>query len=213
MTIEEYKKIRNSTKDLAYKILNSKKDNRDEMIYAGKLLDFWDGQAMVFDTEEESDVLMDFLIYERDREGNKLIDNFYNSDVQLNEIEEEILEGMVNYHSSLFEVQEINRDSCILTLIDLFDGNYKEYKLMDLGFSQTAKVGLVIYSRLIPVRRINMTSGVSFGFDLPAKDKILSNVSFLRFKRKGNLNSTDLFVLALKKSKQYGINLIGMETN
>jgi len=109
---------------------------------------------------------------------------------------------MVNYHSSLFEVQEINSDSCILTLIDLFDGNYKEYKLMDLGFPQTAKVGLVIYSRLIPVRRINMTSGVSFGFDLPAKDKILSNVSFLRFKRKGNLNSTDLFVLALKKSKQ-----------
>ena len=213
MTIEEYKKIRNSTKDLAYKILNSKKDNRDEMIYAGKLLDFWDGQAMIFDTEEESDVLMDFLIYERDRGGNKLIDNFYSSDVQLNEIEEEILEGMVNYHSSLFEVQEINSDSCILTLIDLFDGNYKEYKLMDLGFSQTAKVGLVIYSRLIPVRRINMTSGVSFGFDLPAKDKILSNVSFLRFKRKGNLNSTDLFVLALKKSKQYGINLIGMETN
>ena len=183
------------------------------MIYAGKLLNFWDGQAMIFDTEEESDVLMDFLIYERDIEGNKLIDNFYNSDVQLNEIEEEILEGMVNYNSSLFEVQEINSDSCILTLIDLFDGNYKEYKLMDLGFSQTTKVGLVIYSRLIPVRRINMTSGVSFGFDLPAKDKILSNVSFLRFKRKGNLNSTDLFVLALKKSKQYGINLIGMETN
>ena len=71
--------------------------------------------------------------------------------------------------------------------------------------------GLVFYFRLLPIRDINITSGVSFGFDPSVKDRILSDISFARFKRKGKLNSTSLFVLAHKKSKQYGINLISKE--
>ena len=211
MTIEEYKIIRNAGKDLANKILDFKKGNRKETIYAGKLLGFWDGKAMVFDSEDESDVLMDFLIYERNKRGEKLIDKFYDSETELDDIEEEILEGMVSYHSSLFEIININRESCILTLIDLFDKNHKEFKLIDLGLSQSCKIGLVFYYRLLPVRDVNITSGVSFGFDSSVKDRILSDISFARFKRKGKLNSTDLFVLTHKKSKQYGINIVSQE--
>ena len=211
MVIEEYKNIRNTGKDLANKILNFKKGNREETIYAGKLLGFWDGEAMVFDSDDESDVLMDFLIYERNKRGEKLIDKFYDSETELDDIEEEILEGMVSYHSSLFEIININRESCILTLIDLFDKNHKEFKLIDLGLSQSCKIGLVFYYRLLPIRGFNITSGVSFGFDSSVKDRILSDISFARFKRKGKLNSTDLFVLTHKKSKQYGINIVSQE--
>lgn len=211
MTIEEYKIIRNAGKDLANKILDFKKGNREETIYAGKLLGFWDGKVMVFDSDDESDILMDFLIYERNKRGEKLIDKFYDSETELDNIEEEILEGMVSYHSSLFEIININRESCILTLIDLFDKDHKEFKLIDLGLSQSCKIGLVFYYRLLPVRDINITSGVSFGFDTTVKDKILSDISFARFKRKGKLNSTDLFVLTHKKSKQYGINIVSQE--
>jgi len=211
MTIEEYKNIRNAGKDLANKILDFKKNNRAEMIYAGKLLGFWDGKAMVFDSDDESDVSMDFLIYERNKRGEKLIDKFYDSETELDDIEEEILEGMVSYHSSLFEIVNINRESCILTLIDLFDKDHKEFELIDLGLSQTVRIGIVFYFRLLPIRDINMTSGVSFGFDTTVKGKILSDISFARFKRKGKLNSTDLFVLTHKKSKQYGINIVSQE--
>ena len=213
MTIDEYKRIRNVTTDLAYKILYSKKDTRDEMIYAGKLLDFWDGQIMVFDNEDESDVLMDFLIYEKTTKGIKLIDSFYDSDIHIDDLEEEILEGMINYHSSLFEIRTIDRITCTLKLSDLFDRSHKEYKLIDLGFSQTGQVGLVFYSRLIPIRGINMTSGVTFVFNGSLKNRILRDFSFQRFKRKVNANSSDLFVFALKKSKQYGLSTKKMDTN
>jgi len=77
----------------------------------------------------------------------------------------------------------------------------------------TAKIGMVIYTRLIPIRDINMTSGVSFAFNSSDKNKVLSDFSFLRFKKKGRITSTDFFVLALKKSKQYGINIYGTEMN
>jgi hypothetical protein len=213
MTKNDYKIIRARTKDLAYKILYSTKNKRDEMIYAGILLGFWDGKEMVFETEEENDVLMDFLIYERGKKGDKLITNFYNSEIQLDEIEEEIIEGLNNYYSSLFEIKDIDTDSNILFLSDLFDKDLKEYKLMDVGFSMTAKIGLIIYTRLIPIKDINMTSGVSFAFNSSDKNRVLSDFSFLRFKKKGRVTSTDFFVLAFKKSKQCGINVYGTEMN
>ena len=65
MTIEEYKNIRNAGKDLANKILDFKKGNREDTIYAGKLLGFWDGKAMVFDSDDESDVLMDLTFLKK----------------------------------------------------------------------------------------------------------------------------------------------------
>jgi len=207
MTINEYKKIRNVGIDLAYKILNYDKDGRNEIIYAGKILDFWNGQAMQFESDDESDVLMDFLIYERNKKGTKLIDKFCDSDFELNGIEEEILKGMVNYHSSIFEIRDIDQDNCILIIIDLLDNNHREFKLIDIGFSQSARIGLVFFTRLIPIGDINMTSGVSFGFDFSIKDKILNEISFSKLKLKRKLNSTELFIIVHKKSKQYGMNI------
>ncbi len=212
MTIEEYREIRNTGKNLSYKILDWKKDARQEIIYAAKMLGFWNGQVMVFDSDDESDVLMDFLIYEKGKNGAKLIEMFFESDVELEDLEEEILEGMIDYQSSLFEITSIDRDKHTLQLVDLFDKSHKQFELMDIGFSQTAKVGLIVYTRLIPIRNTNMTSGVSFGFDTSVKDKLLNELSFEKIKRKGNLNSTDLFVIALKKSKRYGITVVKMET-
>ena len=109
MTTEDYKILRNSGMELAYKILALLSKKNKDVQNAGTLLGFWDGKAMIFDSEEESDVLMDYLIYEKNNFGNKLIDKFYNSDIELSEIEEEILEGMVDYHSSLFEIKSIEK--------------------------------------------------------------------------------------------------------
>lgn len=213
MKIDDYKKIRNIGKDLAYKILNSGNNSRNDMIYAGKVLGLWDGQVMNFDSEEESDILMDFLLYERSKNRKKLIDKFYDSNVILTDEEEEVLESMVNYHSSLFEIISINIEQCFLTVIDLLDKNKTEYKIMDIGFSQTAVTGIVFYSRLLPVRKLFMTSGVSFGFDKSMKNKILSDISFSKLKRNKKLNSTDLFVLAHKRNKLYGSEISKIELN
>ena len=211
MTIEDYKIIRNTGKTLAYKILDYNKNNRDDMIFAGKVLKFWDGAAMVLDKEEESDVLMDFLIYEKNKHGKRLIDSFYDSEIELSDLEEEILEGQIDYHSSLFEILDIDTVNCEITLTDLLENNNTVYKLMDLGLSQTGRIGLLVYTRLIPIRDINMTSGVSFGFVAKVKDKILNDISLERFKKRRKLGSTDLYILTHKKSKIYGLDIVKIE--
>jgi len=208
MTIKEYKNVRNKAKDLSSKILDIKNSERNELIYAAKLLGFWNGNSMIFDSEDESDIMLDFLIYERNKQGVKCIDKFYDSDIKLDDLEEDILEGMVNYHSSLFEIQDINKDNAILTLIDLFDKNHKEFKLIDVGLSQTSTIGLLIYSRLLPIQDFSITSGMSFGFAPSVIDRILSDISNAQFKKRRMLNSTDLFVLCHQKNKQYGLNIV-----
>ena len=68
MTIEKYKAIRNSGRNFADKIINVKKLNKENLIYAGKSLGLWKDQKLVFDSEEESDVLMDFLVFEKGKD-------------------------------------------------------------------------------------------------------------------------------------------------
>lgn len=212
MQIDEYLKIRETGKNLAYKILNFNKDGKNALLYAGKLLDFWDGKAMVFDKEEESDVLMDFLIYEKNKYGQKLIDLFYDSDFELTDLEEEIAEGQVNYHSSLFEILKIDKSNSTLILMDVLNKEIADFILIDMGLSKTSKPGLLIYTRLIPIRKMNMTSGVSFGFESRFKERILSDISLERLKKRRNLNSGELYILMHKKSKQYGIDINKIET-
>lgn len=212
MQIDEYLNIRETGKNLVSKILNFDEDGRNAMLHAAKLLDFWNGKVMVFDKEEEADVLMDFLIHEKNKYGKKLIDLFYDSDFKLTDLEEEIAEGHVNYHSSLFEIVKIDKSNSTLILKDLLNKDIADFILMDMALSQTGKTGLLIYTRLIPIREINITSGVSFGFQSMVKERILSDISLERLKKRRKLDSADLYILMHKKSKQYGIDINKIET-
>ncbi len=211
MTLEEYKTIRNTSKDLVSKVLDFK-NNRDDIIYAGKKLGFWDGEKMVLDNDDESDVLMDFLIYEKNKKGKRRIDLFYDSDIELTELEEEILEGQIDYHSSLFEIIGINSSKYELELIDLLDKNSPIFKLMDIGISQTGSKGMIAFTRLIPIRDINLTSGVSFGFAPLAKERVLNDMSAERFKIRRKLNTSEMYILTHKKSKLYGLEIKLLKT-
>jgi len=212
MQVEDYLNIRNTARELASKILNYNTDSKNAMIYAGKLLGFWNGDSMVFDSDEESDVLMDFLIYEKNKLGQRLIDLFYDSDIELTDIEEDILEGQVEYHASLFEILQTNQTNYTLVLRDLLSVDKPEFTLMDMGLSQTGNQGLLLYTRLIPILEINMTSGVSFGFESNKKEQLLDDISLEQFKKRRKLDSTDLFLLTHKKRKLYGREIFKIET-
>jgi len=207
MTVEDYRAIRKVGMNLNNKILNSV-SNKADMEYAGKLLGFLDGNKMIFDEDDETDVLMNYIIFEKNKKGKILLDNFYDSEIELDDLEEEILEGLINSYASLFEVTEIDKENCILTFSDFYSNKEQTYKVIDINFSQTAQIGGLIYTRLIPVRDIYMSSGVHFGFNSSQKQRLLSDISFLRFKTSKKLSSSDLYVHLYKKSKLYGIKAI-----
>jgi len=210
MTIEEYREIRKLGMNLNTKILDYV-SNKADMDYAGKQLGFLSGNKMIFDDDDETDVLMNYIIFEKNKKGKILLDKFYDSEIELEELEEEILEGLVNSYASLFEVTKIDQEKCIISFSDVFSDTNQTYSVMDINFSQTAEMEGLIYARLIPIRDIYMSTGVHFSFNSSQKQRLLSDISFLRFKSGKKLSSSELYTHLFKKSKLYGIKTITHE--
>jgi len=189
------------------KIIKSDPNLNKDLKYAGKRLGFWDGYQMVFESEEETDTLMNYIVFEKNKQGRRLIDAFYESDIDISSVEKEILEGAVNSIFSLFEITDLDPYHYEITLKDVLENDHQLYTLMDTGLSQTARKGFLLFTRLMPVRDIYITSGVSFPFESSQKERIFNDISMEKFKKKKKrLNSSDLYILFSKKSKTYGIN-------
>ncbi len=206
MKLTDYKAIREAGKEIGSKIFNFAVDsNKHELISAAKLLGFWDGKMMVFDSENDSETMMDLMVFEKISPNIPACKRFQMSNPKLNDLQQENLNGALNNYSSLFEVKSIDSIGNTVVLGDLLDANRNEYLLMDIGMSKTARLGSIFYTRLIPIRDINMTSGASFIFEKIYKDKLLSAISFASVKKRRKLTSTEMFILMHEKNRQFGM--------
>ncbi len=206
MNLSDYRAIRESGKEIGGDIFKYAVDgNKQDLISAAKLLGFWNGKMMVFDSQEDSETLMDFMVFEKISSNLPACKRFQMSNPKLNALQQEHLDGILNNYSSLFEVKSIDSVGNTLVLEDLLDPGKKEYLLMDIGMSKTMQAGFILFTRLIPIRDINMTSGVSFAFDRAYKEILLSAHSFASFKKRRKLTSTETYILFQDKKQQFGI--------
>jgi len=206
MKLRDYRAIREEGKKLGSKIFKFAVDNtKQELISAAKLLGFWDGKMMVFDSEHDSETLMDFIVFEKATQNAPVFKRFHMTNPELNDLQQENMNGIFNNYPSLFEIKSIDSMGNTLVLVDLLDDSRKEYSLMDIGMSNTAPPGFILFTRLIPIRDVNMTSGASFGFEKISKDKLLSAISLALLKKRRKLTGTELFILIHEKNRQYGV--------
>lgn len=207
MKLTEYKAIRQAGMELGQEIFKfSTNVFKDDLIITAKLLGLWNGKLMVFEDDNETEALMDFMVFEKPANYAPAYQRFYDSNPKLTELQQENLNGILNFHSSLFEVKHIDSTNHTIVFVDILDEDKKEYLLMDVGLSRTTSVGLIFYTRLIPIRDINMTSGLAFVFDNSLKEKLLSAISLASFKKRRKLTSTEMFLLFYEKNRQHGLN-------
>jgi len=206
---EQYIKIREAGRILSEKIFPEGAKNKIE--YAAKKLDLWSNErkTLMFDDESDMEAFAEYLIYQPDKKGTTVLDNFYESDIELSDFEEDYLEGMVDSYASLFAIQEVDADNATLILKDELDKDAKVYSLMDINLSQTAKPDILIYTRLLPIEDVFISSGLSFIYHPQYKTNMMNHISSLRFRKRRKLTSSDLFILCYKKNNEYGM---AMET-
>lgn len=60
----------------------------EDLKYAGKHLRCRDNGKLVFEGENDQSIFMDFLFFERNRYGKTMFNSLYESDMELNELEE-----------------------------------------------------------------------------------------------------------------------------
>jgi hypothetical protein len=221
MKLSDYMAIREAGKELGSKIFNYVVDkNKHELISTAKILKLWDGRKFIFNSENDSNVLMDYVVFEKTIHSTPAFKRFHLNNLEQNDLQQEYVNGMCHNYSSLFEVKSIDRICNTLVLADLLDDNRKEYLLMDIGLSKSEQTDFVLFTRLIPIWDIYMTSGVSFGFDKIHKAKLFSAISFHVFQKRRKLNFTEMYVLMHEKNRQFGMEtrtektgLTGFSTN
>jgi len=205
MQLKEYKAIRESGKEFGSEIIKFITENyKSDLLIAAKLLGFWNGKIIVFEKELDPETMMDFIVFEKMTQNAPAFKRYFDSSPTLNDLQLENMNGIINFYSSLFELKHIDSNNNTLVLEDLLDTG-KEYLLMDIGMSQTAIVGYIFYTRLIPIRDIKMTSGMTFVFQNMYKGKLLAAISLAKFKKRRKLTSTELFLLIHEKNRQYGL--------
>ncbi|RLF33140.1 MAG: hypothetical protein DRN07_03330 [Thermoplasmata archaeon] len=203
--IEKYKTYRKIGMELNHKIMDSCLD-RDVLMKSARLLGIARGKTLIFDSEDETSVLMDFALNEY-RVNNKNTIEIYREKIGWqNEIEKDILDALLSSYTSLFKVTSIYEAENTLLLNDIL--NKKDnLKLIDIAFSKTAIPGLLLFIRLIPFKDFNMTSGISFAFPGDLEEYLLRRYKKLSKKVKTDSESIKRFISFFRLSKTDGIEV------
>ena len=179
--IQRYKKIRETGRELAGKMLSVippeilKRTAKDmNILHKG---------TFVFDSEEEMSFLQDRTMYDVPWDGKNAVEHFEarkGSDLSVEE--KKVLEGMKGAYFSLFEIVGRTRGMSV-QLFDLLSNEHIE--LTDVSMSRSARKGTILAARVLKVENMYMTSGSIYPFGPEQKDILISGLKTQQIVRRG----------------------------
>jgi hypothetical protein len=205
--INKYKKYREVGKILNHKIID-RFIGRDIILLSGKylgLVSLVKKNTLIFDNESETAALMDFAINEYQTNGINAVQLYKDKVILKNDIEVEILDALVKSYTSLFKITNIKRNETKLILSDVLNKNNEQIEIIDIGFSQTARAGLLIFLRIVPFADFNITGGYGFPFNGDLEEYLLKEYKHLVKQIKSSSESIKRFVSFFKLYRRHGI--------
>jgi hypothetical protein len=169
-----YRRYRVDGRTLNHKIMDATLDRAAVMQAARALGMKGPGNAVFFDTEDETSILIDCAFYECKTKGKNAIVRYQEEIGGETKIERELLAAMVASSTSLFRIESVSRRTSSLSLVDLVNQNLV-ITLMDLSLSETGAVNYLIFFRPITLASFSMTSGVAFVFPGHLESKLLAH--------------------------------------
>lgn len=203
--IEKYKTYRKIGMELNHKMMKTCL-SLDALKNSAELLGIARGDVFLFDTEDETSVLMDFALNEYRVDDKNTVEIYREKIGGKNEIEKETLGALLSSYTSLFKIASISREESTLILNDIL--NKKDsIRLMDISLSKSAAPGLLLFTRLLSFKDFNMTSGVSFVFPGDLEGHLLEEYEKLSKKVGGDSDSIKRFVSFFLLDKICGIGV------
>jgi len=203
-TYQHYRKVR---KELNHKIMHSVSGGT-AILHSAKALGMkGPGRQVVLDSDDDTDVLMDYMFYEYRSGGKNAVERYQAEVGPENQIEEELLTTMVNSYTSLFKVVSVSKSTLSLQLSDLLNQD-NSLTLMDIGFSQSCVPGLVLFIRPITLTNFSMTSGIAFVFPGHEEQYLLKRALHHHRRGQSPRDSAKRYQTFFKLSKRRGIEVI-----
>jgi len=141
----------------------------------GMVLGIYKNDTLVFSSESETDVLMDYCIYDYRWDGRNVIERYINqTPIEDGSDEQILLNAMLEARYSLFVVDDVVRGRGVRTR-DLLRGD--SGFIMDVAFSETAVKGFILACRIIsPGGGFSMTTGAGLPADRPIVGRIIQEI-------------------------------------
>jgi len=208
-TLSKYNNYREIGKALNHKIINCFID-RDIILLSGKylgLVSLVKKNALIIDNESETAALMDFAINEYMIDDNSAVQRYKDHGMFENQIEDDILNALLKSYTSLFKITNIISQNNILTLTDLLNINCEPIEIIDMGLSQTAVAGLLMFLRIVPFSDFNMSGGLGFAFSNDLEEYLIKEYKHIAKRVKSSSESLKRYVAFFKLYRRYGIEI------
>ncbi len=174
--LRTYKRLRQIGMDLMGAVVKSL--SKELILQAARDLRLLDKKGRIIcDTEDELSFIMDRAIHDIPWPEQRYIETYHQEQAaKLSLDQQEILRAHIQPVFSLYEVAEVSRGRGVW-LVDLF--RPQEFFLMDTGLGTTADEGCLLASRVIHLKGIHFTSGVSTPFGPEHKERLTSHFALL----------------------------------
>jgi len=173
--VARYQHLRSVTRNLSQRLVERlSKDALDE---GGKKLGFLRGGTFVFDSADETSILMDYCMYDVRRKGRNAVEQ-YLIDSAPDPASDEMacLRAMQRAVYSLFVVESAIRGFGVNARNAISN---EPLVIVDIGFGSSAKPGLVLASRLFFHEGFAMTGGAALPIGMPPENERQSLVKML----------------------------------
>lgn len=198
-TLVQYKTLRKTIMDLLNKMLDS---GNFDLNWGMERLGFINTKHLIQDNKNYVTAICDFVIFESSEKGARIMSKMGNDTNLFTKPELLMINKMISFIFSIFEVIEVDKESCTIRLFDIL--NKKEYIVMDIGMALSYKVEIVMIIRLVKIGDYTyMCTGNVFSFETKYKKRLLNDLQFQKIK-KPRFTSADLFIWGFKQFKQIG---------
>jgi hypothetical protein len=165
--ISRYKRLRAVGRNLNHKMVE--RLSKDVLHEGGKRLAILHKGVLVFNSEDESAILMDYCLYDVRRNGRNAVDQYLLDSEPGPESDEMVcLRSMQHAVYSLFIVESVIPGFGV-TVRDLLSDRI--ILIVDMGFGSTAQPGLIFASRLLFHEGFTMTGGAALPVGVPPEDQ------------------------------------------
>jgi hypothetical protein len=169
--LEQYQHIRQVAKSYVSGLVSFAKHPEADPKRIGKILGFYHDGQMIFQSETDVSVMMDFTLAEKIYGGKSIVDLEIEANHDLDDERRTILEAYRSGYTSLFEVLGMNQKEHSISLYDLLRDDDKT--IIDVNLSRTVDKARLLFFRIITFNDFSMTSGISFVFGSNKKDVLL----------------------------------------
>ena len=165
--LSRYQRLRTAGWNLSSRLV--KRLSKDVLEEGGRKLGILQGRTFVFETEDESSVLMDYCIYDVRRNGRNAIEQYLIDCPPDPESDEMLcLRSMQRATYSLFVVESVEHGLGVVVR-DLM--SHEVLLVVDIGLGRSARAGLFFASRMLHGDEFSRTGGAALPIAVIPADK------------------------------------------